>query len=341
MDTVKFGIVGCGMVANFHAQAIGKIDGAKLICATDSFAPARESFGEKHNIQTYASFDDFLDSDADIVCLCTPSGLHCEQAVAAASRGKHVVVEKPMAITVEQANRVIEACKEHRVKLAVISQLRFTDAVRRVKAAVDGGVLGRMVSGSVCMKYYRSPEYYSSSNWKGTWAMDGGGALMNQGIHGIDLLRYIMGPPKSVYGIARTLARKIEVEDTACAAVEFASGAIGTIEGTTSVYPGYSRVLTFCGDKGTIILEEDIITEWTVEGEPTPDGVGKKHEKYGSHSDPAAFSADYHSMQLADMVRAVREDGKPAVDQYEGYNAVELICAIYESSRTGKQVLFG
>jgi len=336
MEKLKFAIVGCGTIAGFHAQAIKRIAGAELVCAHDAVPAMAQKFGETHGVKIYDTFEELLNGDADIINLCTPSGMHSGQAAAAAARGKHVVVEKPMAITVAGAEEVIEACDKYDVKLTVISQLRFTKSAQRIKAAIDGGRLGRLVNGSAYMKYYRSPEYYAGSNWRGTWALDGGGALMNQGIHGVDLLQYIMGPVKSVCGYARTLARDIETEDTAVAALEFVNGAIGVIEGTTSVYPGYSRRLSFSGDKGTIILEEDSIAEWSILGEETPPEVTASETTVSSHNNPTAINIEYHITQLQDMADAVRTGRKPFIDEREGIKAVQIIRAVYESSESGK-----
>jgi len=339
MGKIKYGIVGCGLIGNFHAQALAAIPDAELIGAYDSVPASVKNFGNKYGAAAYGSYAELLKSGVDAVCLCTPSGLHCPQALEAAAAGVNIVVEKPMAITVAEAESIIGACEKYGVVLTVISQLRFTEAVKKVKAAVMESKLGRMVVASVQMKYYRSPEYYGQSGWRGTWAFDGGGALMNQGIHGIDLLQYIAGPVKSVYGITRTLSRGIEVEDTAVAALEFKSGAIGVIEATTSVYPGYSRILSFSGDKGTIILEEDRIKEWSVENEQAPPGAVTPDEaKMQSFNDPAAICLDYHIGQLADMTHAIKTGGRPSVDQYEGIKAVRIIRAVYESSESGAPV---
>jgi UDP-N-acetyl-2-amino-2-deoxyglucuronate dehydrogenase len=220
-------------------------------------------------------------------------------------------------------------------------QSRFANATCKLKDAVDKGLLGRLVSGDAYMKFYRSQEYYDSGGWRGTWEMDGGGALMNQGIHSVDLIQYIMGPVKTIFAYTRTLARKIEVEDTAAAVLEYENGALGVIQATTSIYPGLPRRIEVSGDKGTIIVEENSITNWIIEGSEIPDDI--KTDKAGrtSASDPAAFGIEGHVMQISDMVDAVRNNRKPLVDQYEGRKPVEIILAIYESSRTGKTIELG
>ena len=341
MKKLGFGIVGCGVISEWHAKAISGIEGIVLVGATDRNQDSREKFAEKFGIVAFDTYEQMLAcGDIDVVCICTPSGLHSSMAVQAADAGKHIIVEKPMALNLEQADQIIRACDRNYVKLTVISQLRFTEAVSRMKDAVDQGLPGKLVMGNLYMKYYRSQEYYDSSSWRGTWAMDGGGALMNQGIHGIDLLQYIMGDVKSVFAYAKTLARDIEVEDSAAAVLEFENGALGTIQGTTSIYPGFPRVLEVNGTHGTIALQEDSIVKWEIEGQEAPEGIlaGPKGKKYQSERNPTDFGIEGHRKQISDMVHAIREDRKPSVDAYEGRKAIEIITAIYESSRTGKPV---
>ena len=206
-----------------------------------------------------------------------------------------------------------------------------------MKAALDEGKLGTPLLGDAYMKYYRSQDYYGHGGWRGTWKMDGGGALMNQGIHGIDLLLWLMGPVTRVWGQARTMAREIEVEDTAIAAVNYASGAMGVIEGTTSVYPGYNRKLEFHGDKGTITFEEEQITKWDLAGEEDKVFVSDGATASGAR-DPGAISSEGHQRQIQDMVDAIREDRDPLVTGTDGLRAVQLILAIYQSSKEGRPI---
>lgn len=320
-----------------HAKAVQAIEKAELVACTDVNEKNLKEFGKQYGIKQYSTVDDMLlDDSIDVICICTPSGLHKKFCVKSAKAGKHIVVEKPMALTIEDCDEIIKACETYNIKLEVISQNRFKEAFRYVKKIVDEGVLGKIVCADIYMKYYRSPEYYASSNWKGTWKMDGGGALMNQGIHGVDILLFIMGKVKSVFGYARTLARDIEVEDTASAVVEFDKGAIGVIQGTTSVTPGYPRKLVINGDKGSIELINGDISVWDVEGVDKPDfGTVGGH----SHNDPMAFKADGHIQQINDLLNAIEMNRNTFVDEHEGRRPVELITAIYESSETGKQVI--
>jgi predicted dehydrogenase len=336
---IGFAIIGCGMISNWHAEAVGKVEGARLVGAVDQIEEAAKTFSGKYNTRYYPSVYELLqDAEVDAVCICTPGGLHAPLAVEAADAGKHVVVEKPMALNLKECDEIITACERNKVKLTVISQLRFSEAVCMAKEAVEKGKLGRLVMGDIAMKYYRSQEYYDRGSWRGTWKMDGGGALMNQGIHGIDLLQYMMGPVKSVFAHAKTIIRNIEVEDTASAVVEFENGALGAIRGATSIYPGSPRRLEINGNRGTIVLEEDSILEWRIEGKEVPKDMVIGHTAAGAASNPSSIGIDGHTRQIADMVDAIKTNRRPLVDQYEGKKPVEIITAIYESSRTGMRI---
>ncbi len=334
-----FGIIGCGVISKWHADSIEKIDDAKIIGAFDTRFESAKQFSEERGCIAFETLEEMLQrEDIDIVCICTPSGLHAKLAIEAANAGKHFIVEKPMAITKKQVIDIIDAVEKNKVKGAVISQLRFTPSIQRAREAIRNGELGRIILGDVYMKYYRSPEYYASAGWRGTWEMDGGGALMNQGIHGIDVLQYLVGPVVSVSGVCKTLTRDIEVEDTANLIVEYASGAIGTIQGTTSVDPGYPRVIEISGTRGTIVIKEDVIIRWDVDGEQlSEDQIPKGNAK--SFRDPAGFDIDNHRRQIKDLIGAIKENREPMVNVYEGKKPVDIILAAYESSRTGKKVL--
>ena len=337
-NTFGFGIIGCGVISRWHARSVLELEGARLVGVTDNRIENAQKFAEEFPCKVYESLEEMLACpEIDIVSICTPSGLHAPIAVQAAQTKKHIVVEKPMAITREQVADMVRACEENQVKTAVISQLRFTPSIRRVKEAVEKGELGKILLGDVYMKYYRSPEYYDSATWRGTWALDGGGALMNQGIHGIDVLQYLVGPVKSVFGSCKTLARDIEVEDTASVVVEYENGAIGTIQGTTSVEPGYPRVIEISGTRGTIVLKEDVIIRWDVDGKQLDESQIPKGN-VESFRDPAGFAIDNHKMQIQDLMEAIREDRPPLVDIYEGKKPVEIILAAYESSESGRKI---
>ena len=336
-----FGIVGCGAISKWHVAAINEIENAELIGVFNTPKSFAEDFAKEHNCRVFDTYEKMLNcEDIDIVNICTPSGTHAPLAIEAANHKKNIIVEKPMAITKEQIEEVIAAVENNNVKLAVISQLRFNENIRKVKKAIENGELGDILIGDIYMKYYRSPEYYSSSNWRGTWAMDGGGALMNQGIHGVDIIQYLVGSVKSVSGICKTLARDIEVEDTASLVVEYENGAVGVIQGTTCVEPGYPRTIEITGTRGTVSLRETDIIKWDVDGK-TLDLSANAEGNISGFRDPGAIAINSHLTQIQDMINALEEDRAPMVDVYEGKKPVEIILAAYESSKLRKQVEIG
>ena len=338
---IGFGIIGCGAVGAWHCIAAQAAPSAALVGVADAFPASAQKFSERFGVPAYATVDDMLrDPKIQCVSICTPSGLHADLAVRAAEAGKHILVEKPMALTVEDADRIIEAGERCGVKIGVVFQARTKDSTRILKELVDSGKLGRMITADCFMKYYRSPEYYLQGGWRGTWKMDGGGALMNQGIHSVDLLQYLAGPVKSVYGVARTLARQIEVEDTVVAALEFRSGALGLIQATTAIYPGYPRRLSISGTSGTVTISDDYFAEWDIKDYPKPDEIVLGIPEDNGASDPMNFGTEGHEAHVEDMADAILNDHDPMVTAREGRKAVEIIRAVYESSRTGRRIDF-
>jgi len=333
--SVRFAIVGCGTIAPMHAEAIGRVEGAALVAVTSRRAEQARVFADARGLAWEPDLPSLLRrADVDAVIICTPSGLHADMAVAAMRAGKHAIVEKPLAITLEQADVMLAAARETGRALAVISQLRFAPDVAEVKRAVIEGRLGRLFLADLSMKYFRSQAYYDSAGWRGTWAMDGGGALMNQGIHGVDLLLWLAGGPRKIYGHASTLARTIEVEDTAVAVAELEGGCLATITGTTSVTPGFPRRLALHGQRGSIVLEETRIVTWQIEGEPerTPTAA----PTIGAANVPTAVGIDEFASQYRAIVGSLRDGRLPPVSADEGRRAVAAVLAIYESSRTGR-----
>lgn len=336
-QTVRFGIVGCGMIARFHARALLQTEGARLTACFDPVPASAQAFAREQNIEVFETLEGLLaGGGVDAVCLCTPSGLHTPQAVQALRAGKHVVVEKPMSLTLADADLLIRTAGETGGRVCVISQFRFQPAVQAVKRALEAGDFGRVTSARLSMPYYRSEDYYRSGGWRGTWEMDGGGALMNQGIHGVDVFRYLLGPVRRVQGAVRTLAHEIAVEDTAAAVLEFDSGALGILEGSTACAPGYPRIIEIHGTRGSVVLEEDAVLCWNIPTQcPLP--VGEQAQNVAS-SDPSAIGVEGHQRQLQNFVRAIL-DGEPLlVDAASGRPALEVILGIYESSRTGRPV---
>ena len=332
-----FGILGCGLISEMHADAIKQIDDAIIYGAFDSNEIAKNNFCKKHNVQAFESIEEFIRcEEIDAICICLPSGLHYPMAMQCIENKKHVVIEKPMALSSEQAENLIKAAEKQGVFVSVISQLRYTEAIREAKRILDSGKMGTVTLGNAIMKYWRSEEYYQSSQWRGTWEMDGGGALMNQGIHGIDLLQYLMGRVVSVSAYAKTLVHNIETEDTLTAVLEYENGAIGTIQATTSVFPGYGRRIEIHGSNGSLVLCEDSIEVCDVEGEEYI--CSKKNEVHASASRPDGINSSLHAKQLGDFVQSVEKGEKPWIDALEGKKSVDIICAIYQSAKTGKKV---
>jgi UDP-N-acetyl-2-amino-2-deoxyglucuronate dehydrogenase len=343
-DKVGFGMVGCGVIAPFHAKGIEETPGAELVAACDPNEAAAKEFCETHNnIPSYTVLEKMLNrEDLHAVCICTPSGMHSDQAVAAARARKHVLCEKPLDITLPKIDRMIQVCREEGVKLGGIFQRRTYPTSIQVRDAVQNGLLGRMVLADIYQKFYRSPEYYLSGAWRGTWAMDGGGALMNQGVHGIDLLLWIMGDVKSVVAKADHLVRDIEVEDTAAAIVTFQNGAFGVIEGATSCNPGQEARFELHGEKGTIVLTDAGIRRWAVaKGDKhlaEDEDIAPQEERAHGVADPKAISAEGHITLISDFVDAIQNDREPMVTPESARKPVELILAIYESATTGREV---
>ena len=323
---VKFGILGCGMIASIHADAIKNIEGATLVGVADNNLEFAQKFASKHSVLAFDSYEQMLGSDIDVVCVCTPSCFHAQNAIDALDNGKHVVVEKPMALSVEDADRVEEASKRNGKLVTVISQLRFSKDVIRLKEYVESGAFGKISLCTLTMKYYRSKEYFASSNWKGTLKFDGGGALMNQGIHGVDLMQYVMGGVKSVSGKIGTLCHSVEVEDTAVATVEFISGALGVIVASTCAYPGFDRKLEIHGEKGYAILTENNLEKLMVEGKEVKLDA---FEKSNTASDPTALASAMHKKQIENLLLAIDGKAQVLVDCSEGKKAVKIITDIY------------
>jgi predicted dehydrogenase len=345
VNEMGFGIVGCGVIGPWHRDAVQYIDRARLVACCDIDEGKGRKMAEESEgpVEFYRDFNDLVrNPDVDIVCVCTPSGLHGEVAIAAAEAGKHVLCEKPIEITKKKMDDMIQACKKNGVKLGNIFQRRAHKSSRMAKEAVESGRLGKMVLGDIYQKYYRAQSYYDSAGWRGTWDLDGGGALMNQGVHGIDLALWIMGPVKSVYGRSDHLVRDLEVEDTAIALLEYESGAWGVLEGTTSVNPGESCTLALHGKRGTITLVDDTITKWAeAEGEDEraeQKPVDYEGKKSGAASDPTAIGHAGHVFLVNDLIDAILEDRDPFITGESARKGVELILGVYESSRTGKRV---
>lgn len=340
-----FGIIGCGMIAKFHARAIADIADAKLVACYNRTAPKAEALAAEFGGQVYTDLNQMLArEDLDIVTICSPSGAHAEPCVAAARAGKHVIVEKPLEVTRQRCQSMIDACEQAGVKLATIFPSRFHEASKLMKRAVEQGRFGKLALGDAYVKWYRTQEYYDSGAWRGTWQLDGGGALMNQAIHSVDLLLWLMGPAVDVMAYTTTLAHeRIEVEDVATAVVRFASGALGTIEATTAAYPGALKKIELTGSAGTAILEEEDIIKWEFAEQTQQDATLREQmlgrtKTGGGAADPAAIGHHAHAELFRDFIEAIDHDRSPIIDGREGMRSVDLILAIYESAQTGQRV---
>jgi predicted dehydrogenase len=339
MQELGFAIIGAGMVARYHATAIGRIPGARLvaICRSD---PARaEETAAQFGVPCLTDEAALLArDDVDAVCICTPSGLHAAQTIAAARAGKHVLVEKPIALTLADADAMIAACQQAGVRLGVALQRRTEPEFQRVQAAMAAGDLGRPVLGSINMPYLRQQSYYDSADWRGTWALDGGGALMNQGIHLVDLLLWLMGDVAEVRAASATLAHAIEVEDCVTATLRFANGALGSIAATTAAGPGFPHRVEIYGERGGVQIEGEQVVRWEGGGAPTAGIARREPVAAGAGASPTGIGAVGHTRLLEDFVAAIRDRREPLAPGREGRRSLALVLAVYEAARTGQSV---
>lgn len=325
---VVFGILGCGVSSNFHASALLKIDNAILKGAFDPNQNVCQDFTNKYGIITYKSFEEMLaDSEIDAICICTPSFLHTQNAIDALSANKHVVIEKPMAISTADADKIIAACEKSSKLVTAICQLRFSDDVKKIKQLLNDNAFGKVSICSLSMNYYRTREYYSESSWRGSLSLDGG-VLFNQGVHGIDIIEYIMGPIKKVCGKTATLSHNIEAPDTAVAIVEFECGILGVIEASTCAYPGFDRRLKIQGDTGYVVLKENSIEKLMLNGEMIIDGDNSELI-VDTANDPTKLRCGLHMLQLKNFIGAINGTETLISDCYEGKKALKIIEEIY------------
>ena len=340
-----FGIIGCGMIAGFHARAIADIRGAKLAACFDNVPAAADRLAESTGCKAYHKLDDLLaDPAVHVVTIGTPSGAHQEPAVAAARAGKHVIVEKPLEITLRRCDRIIDECRKAGVLLSTIFPSRFHESCVELKRAVDQGRFGRLTVGDAIVKWYRTQQYYDSGAWRGTWELDGGGALMNQAIHSVDLLAWLMGPVVEVRARTALLAHeRIAVEDVALATVRFANGALGVIEASTAIFPGYLKRIEIHGSAGSAVMEEEDFIKWDFAKKSKRDDailerMAGRTSGGGGAADPKAIGHHGHTRQFQDVLNAIRKGTAPQVDGPEGRRSVEIILAIYKAAETGRAV---
>ncbi len=338
-----FGIVGTGMIAGYHAQAIAHVTGGRLVGVTSRSAANVQAFAQIHGVPVATTHIEELVArpDIQVICITTPSGAHLEPALTAIKAGKHVIIEKPLEITTERVDQIIQAAKTARVRLAPIFQARFGQGAQTVKAAIDAGRFGRLVLASAYIKWHRTAQYYSG--WKGTLALDGGGAVINQSIHGLDLLQWFAGLPAEVFAWkTRRVHTGIEAEDTACASLRFPDGALGTIEASTALWPGWARRIEICGEHGSVSLEDDHLARWDFARAEAGDEAirtAKLDNTLGSGAGaPNAISFAGHQRQIQDLIDAIRDNRPLAIEASEGRKAVALVNAIYASAESGAPV---
>jgi len=341
MKVWNFGIIGAGLIADFHAKAIQSLDNARLtgVCGTNQKKAG--ALAEKYNCTKYDNYSDMLRSgDIDVVTIATPSGAHLEPVVEAAKYGKHVICEKPLEISLDRIDTMIEAHAKAGTSLGGIFNFRFEETTDIIKNAVDGGRLGTITYAAVYVPWWRNDAYYEG--WHGTWKLDGGGAMMNQSIHMVDLLQYIMGPVNSLAAFTSKLGHpQIETEDAAVAALQFKNNALGVIYGTTASYPGQFRRLEITGTKGTIVLVENSLEVWQfAEMNDEDKQIIKKYgsvEGGGGVADPAAISFMGHAKNIAAFLKALDEGRKFEIEGTEARKAVEIILDMYQSA--SKQIV--
>ena len=340
-STYGFGVVGCGVISDTHIDAINALPNGRTVAVCDKVEAAAKAKAEQYDCDYYTDLAEMLQDDRVEVCnIVVPSGLHAQLGMQCAEAGRHVICTKPIDVTLEKIDALIDACDRNGVKLGATHQFRGYTIYKRIKAAADSGKLGKLLYGNAMVPWYRSDEYYGDG-WHGTIKLDGGGALMNQSIHYVDLLLWVMGDVAKLAGFADALAHDtIEVEDCATAALKFTSGAQGMIQGTTCTYQGQPTVFEIHGTKGNVVVVGDDLKLWEVEGDETE--FNAEAGQTGGAADPKlgmlGEAVQAHTEQITDLLAAIEEDREPVLSGREARRAVELILSIYESSASGKVI---
>jgi UDP-N-acetyl-2-amino-2-deoxyglucuronate dehydrogenase len=343
-DYIRFAVVGCGAIGRVHAGAIRKTPDAQLVAVSDLNAENGASFAREFGCKAYTDFREMFQKERiQIACVCTPSGTRLSICEAAAEHRVHLLVEKPLDIQPERLEKIISLCRSAQIKLGCVFQLRFLPVFQALKQAEREGRFGKLIVGNAGTICYRSAEYYQNGGWRGTYAQDGGGALMNQGIHNIDLLRWIMGDVESVTAYQDHLSHTIEVEDTIVAGIRFVNGAMGTLAASTSVYYGINKKLEIFGTDGSVIIKDVEPVMWQFQ--QSQEGEWERlQQSTPAHpalrpTSPLVEDTWAHQQQIADMIAAVREDREPAVNGADARKTVNLVLAIYEAARTGRRIV--
>ena len=335
--TLGIGVVGLGNISGYHIRSIKELPKCKFLTVTSRQREKREKAEHDHKVKAYSELDDMLKHpDLDAVIICSPSGYHLEQTQKIAKSGKHVIVEKPLDVTIKRAKAMIDVCRENNVTLSCIFQNRFSDDYQKLYRAVQKEEFGKLILANAYIKWFRNKEYYDSSTWKGKFVGEGGAALINQSIHTIDLMLNTMGKVKNVFGQIRTLVHEIEGEDLGVGIVEFENGALGTIEGSTSVYQGFPEKLEIHGSEGSVILEGGKIVHWNSKRRGRKK-IEVETGKSGS-ANPLAIGYELHKKQLDLIAKALLKGQQPPVSGDDAIKSIEVIELIYKSSKSGKKI---
>jgi predicted dehydrogenase len=338
------GIAGAGVIGNVHARALGGLpELAKIVAVADPREDAGRELAGANDATWYASVDEMLANPAvQVVVVATPSGMHPDHAIQAANAGKHIITEKPMAISPEGLERMIAAVEDNGVEMAVIFQNRLSRDIVKAKRAIEAGMIGTPILGNAIVHWKRTQEYYEANGgWRGTWDLDGGGSLMNQSIHTIDLVQWLMGGIASVSANIATLTHDIETEDTATASVVFRSGALGTIQGTTSAGSDWPVRVEVVGTGGRVVIEKGELTVWEGDSELTDDLLTDSDKAFVEGWEPEERFGLAHQRQLRLILTALQDGETPPVPAPEARKAVDIILAIYESAKSGTRVAVG
>lgn len=335
---IRYGLIGCGRVAPRHAQSLGQVAEARLVAVADLKASRAEHFAEEYKATPYTDYRALLDRpDIDAVSICVPSGLHARVALDALDAGKHVLVEKPIALKLADADAMIERARARDLRLGVVLQNRYNSPMQQLRRLIDGGGLGRLYLGNACVRWFRPQSYYED-DWHGTLAMDGG-ALMNQSIHHIDALRWFMGPVHSVYAYSATLAHQMEAEDVGVATLRFQNGALGTVEGSTLTWPqNLEGSVAIFGERGSVKIGGTAlnrITLWKVDGQLEQEAELLTAQRV----DPPTVYGYSHREVIHDFTQAVLSGRAPGTPGEEARTSLELVLAMYESASAGREVI--
>jgi len=338
--TTYIGLIGGGNITETHARAARAIPGVEIAAVCGSNAGKVSRLTREYGGKPFSDLEQFLNHrPMDLVAIGSPSALHAEQGIAAARRGLHILIEKPIDITTDRADALISEAEKAGVKLGIFFQDRCKPDLLRVKQKIDEGVLGQPILADARVKWYRPPDYYLNSRWRGTQAFDGGGALINQAIHTVDLLLWLFGDVVSVQATSMAALYKIEVEDTLVASLQFANGALGILQATTSVFPGYPRRLELTGSEGTLIIEQDRLLAADLRNPPDDLLRGGAADRNPSADSPVVSDARGHQAVLQDFLDAIRSNSTPRCDGREGRRSLALVEAIYAACRSGQTVV--